>query len=36
LLKIGKKEEAIKMYKRSVELNPGNEGGKKILAELLK
>ena len=36
LLKIGKKEEAIRMYQRSSELNPGNEGGKKVLAELLK
>lgn len=36
LLKIGKKEEAIKMYQRSIELNPKNEGGKKMLADLLK
>ena len=35
LLKTGKKEEAIKMYQKSIELNPNNEGGKKILKELL-
>lgn len=29
LLADGQKEEAIKMYKKSVELNPGNENGKK-------
>jgi len=32
----GKKEEAIAMYKRSIELNPKNETGKKRLADLLK
>ena len=31
----GQKEEAIKMYKKSVDLNPGNENGKKILERLL-
>jgi len=36
LLKTGKKEEAIKMYQRSIELNPKNEGGKKVLEEILK
>lgn len=36
LAKVGKKEEAIFMYRKSLTLNPGNEGGKKILAELLK
>lgn len=36
LLKTGRKEEAIKMYRRSIELNPKNEEGKKILAGILK
>jgi CubicO group peptidase (beta-lactamase class C family) len=36
LLKDGQKDEAIKMYTRSVELNPDNAGGKKVLASLLK
>lgn len=36
LAKIGQKEEAIFMYKKSIELNPGNEGGKKALEELRK
>lgn len=36
LLKNGYKEKAIVMYKKSVELNPGNEGGKKVLEELSK
>jgi CubicO group peptidase (beta-lactamase class C family) len=36
LLKTGQKEEAIKMYMKSIELNPNNESGKKILEELLK
>ncbi|HTI60858.1 serine hydrolase [Mucilaginibacter sp.] len=31
LAKTGKKQEAIFMYKRSLELNPGNEGGKQAL-----
>ncbi|NWK99539.1 hypothetical protein DM790_01740 [Flavobacterium collinsii] len=35
LLQSGKKEDAIKMYKKSVELNPDNENGKKVLKELL-
>jgi CubicO group peptidase (beta-lactamase class C family) len=34
LLKAGKKAEAIQMYQRSVELNPNNNGGKKILERL--
>jgi CubicO group peptidase (beta-lactamase class C family) len=36
LSKTGKKEEAILMYKKSVEINPENEGGKKALEELMK
>ena len=36
LLKNGQKEEAIKMYKKSVGLNPDNEGGKKVLQEISK
>ena len=35
LLQCGKKEEAIKMYQKSVELNPENENGKKVLKNLL-
>jgi CubicO group peptidase (beta-lactamase class C family) len=35
-LKIGQKEEAIKMYRKSIELNPKNEGGKKVLEKILK
>lgn len=35
LLQCGKKEDAIKMYQKSVELNPDNENGKKVLKELL-
>lgn len=35
LLKMNKKDEAIKMYKKSLDLNPENENGKKVLAELL-
>ncbi len=35
LLKNGDKEQAITMYRRSVELNPNNEHGKKVLDELL-
>lgn len=35
LLADGQKEEAIKMYQKSIELNPKNEGGKKILQKLL-
>jgi CubicO group peptidase (beta-lactamase class C family) len=34
LLKVGRKEEAIKMYRKSIELNPGNDGGRKVLSEL--
>ena len=36
LLNMGRKDEAIKMYRRSIELNPKNEGGKKVLEQLLK
>lgn len=36
LLKYGKKQDAIKMYQKSVELNPNNENGKNILKDLLK
>lgn len=36
LLADGQKKEAVKMYRRSVELNPENEGGKKILEKLLR
>lgn len=35
LLRTGKREEAIMMYKKSVELNPDNEGGKQMLKKLL-
>ena len=35
LLKMGKKEEAIQMYRKSIELNPKNEAGKKILEQIL-
>jgi CubicO group peptidase (beta-lactamase class C family) len=34
LMTVGRKEEAIRMYERSLELNPGNEGGKKMLRQL--
>ncbi|RYU93018.1 serine hydrolase domain-containing protein [Emticicia agri] len=34
LLKSGNKEEAIKMYQKSVELNPNNKGGKQVLSKL--
>ncbi|SHK72367.1 serine hydrolase domain-containing protein [Epilithonimonas mollis] len=34
LLKIGDKNKAIEMYKKSIELNPENENGKKILEKL--
>lgn len=36
LAHIGKKQEAIKMYQKSIELNPQNEAGKRALKELLK
>lgn len=36
LLKVGRKDEAIQMYKRSLELNPNNSGGRKVLEQLLK
>ena len=36
LLKFEKKDDAIKMYRKSVELNPDNINGKKVLDELLK
>lgn len=35
LLAIGQKEEAIKMYQRSINLNPENENGKRNLEKLL-
>jgi tetratricopeptide (TPR) repeat protein len=35
LLANGQKAEAIKMYKKSLELNPKNDNGKKILEKLL-
>ncbi len=35
LAEAGKKEEAIFMYKKSLELNPHNEGGKRALKRLL-
>ena len=35
LMKTGKKEEAIMMYRRSLEINPANESGKKALHILL-
>lgn len=34
LAKMGRKEEAIRMYQKSLELNPVNDNGKKILASL--
>jgi len=34
LMKAGRKAEAIMMYRRSLELNPANEGGKKALRQL--
>ncbi len=34
LAKNGKKEEAIAMYKKSIEMNPGNRGGKEALQRL--
>lgn len=36
LLKHGKKQEAIKMYQKSLELNPNNENGKMVLGQLLR
>jgi CubicO group peptidase (beta-lactamase class C family) len=36
LAKVGKKDEATFMYRKSVKLNPDNKVGKKILEELLK
>jgi len=36
LLLNGQKEEARKMYQKSVELNPGNESGKKVLEKISK
>lgn len=35
LLRTGKREEAIMMYKKSIELNPDNEGGKQMLKKIL-
>jgi len=34
LARIGEKESAIKMYQKSVELNPENQNGKKMLEKL--
>lgn len=34
LMKVGKKDQAKKMYEKSIELNPTNENGKKMLKEL--
>ncbi len=34
LVKNGQKEEAIKMYRKSLELNPDNKGGKEVLEKL--
>jgi CubicO group peptidase (beta-lactamase class C family) len=36
LFKNGRKEEAIRMYRKSIELNPRNQGGKRMLEQLLK
>jgi tetratricopeptide (TPR) repeat protein len=36
LLKMGRKEEAVKMYQKSMVLNPDNENGKKMLEQILK
>lgn len=36
LLKMGRKEEAIKMYEKSLVLNPGNDNGKKMLEQIRK
>jgi CubicO group peptidase (beta-lactamase class C family) len=35
LLKRGRKQDAVKMYRKSIELNPGNENGKKVLEQVL-
>ncbi|MGS2764682.1 tetratricopeptide repeat protein, partial [Sinomicrobium sp. M5D2P9] len=34
LLMANKKEEAIKMYEKSIELNPENENGKTVLRQM--
>lgn len=34
LLKCGQNDEAVKMYKKSIELNPGNENAKKVLGQI--
>ncbi|HEX2631121.1 MAG TPA: tetratricopeptide repeat protein, partial [Chitinophagaceae bacterium] len=34
LLKMGRKEESIKMYKKSLQLNPQNENGKEMLKKI--
>jgi Flp pilus assembly protein TadD len=36
LLKSGRKTEAVAMYNKSVELNPGNENGKRVLEQIRK
>lgn len=35
LLKLGNKDQAVKMYQRSVALNPDNENGKNVLKQLI-
>jgi tetratricopeptide (TPR) repeat protein len=35
LVKLNRKEEAIKMYQKSIDVDPGNEGSKRALADLL-
>jgi len=35
LLKMGKKDEAIRMYRKSIALNPENDAGKKALEQML-
>jgi tetratricopeptide (TPR) repeat protein len=36
LLKIDRKEEAILMYRKSIELNPENKNGKEVLGKITK
>ena len=36
LLKHGEKQDAVKMYQKSIELNPDNENVKKVLGQLLR
>lgn len=35
LLRLGNKDQAIRMYQRSIDLNPDNENGKKMLKQLI-